>query len=313
MALSPLHFIVTFLLVGCSEEGDAPAKEAATTTEAVDDPIDPFTQMQGDPILNPSIDGFADLIDHFVELIDQGLSSGLPNVIDYRNEYRSFMIHRDEDCPAFEGGSSDTTEWVGVWFSNSICISDDGYQYFGLALYHEEQAASHELDLNFGMLASYELTDEDGSTFFGGGGINFGRIVDDDDVIIVNSFLGGSYRYPASSTLLADGTESSLFIDATASGDDLDLVANGGVGLGALYLYFYETSFSSSTCDFMPQGRVGIRDENGYWFDLEMTGCEPCAKVGLDGHVVGEACVGETIRDAMYSLAQRSLYEMVDP
>ena len=108
--------------------------------------------------------------DELEEVLEAALATGIPDVLTLREHYRDFMLRGQTDCPLYENQNHES--WVGVWASE--CTTDDGTEFFGTALYQEyhsdvaEEGEEYRFDM--GMVASFELTDPDGSVFVGGGG-----------------------------------------------------------------------------------------------------------------------------------------------
>jgi hypothetical protein len=229
--------------------------------------------------------------------------TGIPDVLTLREHYRDFMLQAEEDCPLYE--DSEHENWVGVWASE--CTTTSGIEFFGTALYQEyhsdKPGEGEEMRLDLGMVASYELTDTDGSTFVGGGGfiLTRGPI---EYGISWSAQIGGSYRYPAAGGWLGEGIEAGLFLDGVHGEARSLLTIDGGVGWSGVDIHFHEVLFDSYSCELYPEGTISVRDALGYWYDMSFD-CGACAELVWRDQSLGEVCPGDALAAAVLTDVER--------
>ena len=182
------------------------------------------------------------------------LEQGLPSIIKLRATYASYMIHRTNTCPTME--NQESSSWVGVW--QSYCNSSDGYSFDGQALYNEEvngvtlqdqpppqEGNTDEWYLN--MVASFALTDPNGSEFIGGGEFENLWINDrssNAENITWEGRIGGTYKHSTNTGWMLDG-ESSLFWEASEQDGTRTMLVNGGVGWPDQEIYFHQLLYQN--------------------------------------------------------------------
>ena len=235
-------------------------------------------------------------------LLETAFSTGIPDVLTLREHYRDFMLEGEPDCPLYE--DQNHTSWVGVWASE--CTTTNGTEFFGTALYQEyhgdDTGAGEEMRLDLGMVASFELTDTEGSTYVGGGGFILTR----GPIEVGMSWsaqIGGSYHYPAAGGWLGEGIEAGVYLDGIY-GSRSRLTIDGGIGWSGVDIHFHEVLFDSYSCELQPEGKISVRDSQGYWYDMEFD-CGPCAELMWRGQSLGTVCPGDSLVSAVQADLER--------
>jgi len=242
-------------------------------------------------------------LDEVEEISQRLLGWGIPHPLLIHEQYAHFMEQRSATCPQMENPNSDS--WMGVW--DDDCTTEDGYSYFGTALFGEDLIFDEHIDIwEFNILSSFELRDPQDNLFVAGGEILYKRERRNIGTTL-NARIGGSYTYPEATGWLSKEGQASLFIEGSTENDTLTLELEGGMGVGNQALYFSSMKLAANICEGLPQGGIQIRDETGYWLDGYFTDCNPCATLYWHEETFGELCIANDLEDAMMELALQTL------
>ena len=232
-----------------------------------------------------------------IEAMEQALGWGIVDAINIFDVYVSFLTQRDSDCPPME--NKNAKGYSGVWatIEGESCTASTGYSFSGLALFFEGfQVAGEEFEgevftsdlWNFAMVASFEMTDPDGHSFVGGGGLGHSWELREDKSIWWETFTGGTFSYGPAGGWLGNGIDASLFMNGTLTDGRREAFIQGGIGYPGVDISFDNFTIDSDVG--YPVGTFRLRDDTDYWFSIELGegGCGPMTWRHLD---LGEQCV----------------------
>ena len=189
-----------------------------------------------------------------------------------------------------EGTLSDHTEYSGGWIFSEVLVplGDD-----------VEQLQIH-------LLASFSITDPDQVVFELGGLID-GTVNRYSGNLVDTSYkIGGLWTYPASDSWLSEDMSSGIQLQMAGTREVYKGTLSGGIS-GDVILYAQDIVFDSQICDSLPVGSLLVRDPTTWWHTIGLTDdCTGCGRVTWGGEDLGEACVGEAIRDAALTAAQET-------
>ena len=122
------------------------------------------------------------------------LEQGLPHAITIRNEYASFLEHREGNCPNFVFGES----WVGTWEAD--CETSQNATFWGTGDFIEFFGEELPYDMIF--QSSFEMSDgERFFSFINGNGESW------------EQSIGGSYQLSPTDNSLSN-TSTSLTVES---------------------------------------------------------------------------------------------------
>ena len=213
------------------------------------------------------------------------LEQGLPHAITIRNEYASFLEHRDGNCPNFVFGES----WVGTWEAD--CETNQNATFWGTGIFIE--FFGEELPYDMSLQSSFEMYD--GERFFSGGGLlSFVHFINGTEESWEQN-IGGSYQLSTvnDSNAWMLNTSTSLSVQSTMKGNDGTVNLQGGYTLNDISIHFEDFEWKPHKCT-SPKGLLKIRDDTGYWYTLEFLCNSPCAKISwYEETMDGESCLQE--------------------
>ena len=154
----------------------------------------------------------------------------------------------------------------------------------------------------FNILCSFELTDNQGHTFIGGGEVEYKREREQGNTYL-EARVNGSFSYPAAQDWLSQNSHSSLFISGSIQDELLYMSLYGGYASSGLTLFFDELALFEKSCGYTLSGFLEIRDSSGYWRRAHFTPCNPCATQSWNGQPIEDLCVEESIVTTMLNLA----------
>ena len=138
--------------------------------------------------------------------------------------------------------------------------------------------------------------DPDGQRFEGGGHV-FANDKTIDGEPAFDAQIQGTWIWEGHEGWLGgEGTSAVLDILGRSSGGETHLRFDGAVSWSGFSLYFEDLVFGSG-CDHALEGALAIRDPGGAWHWMSYSDCSPCVDLafgGLDGEVLGQACLDFT-------------------
>ena len=199
------------------------------------------------------------------------LEKGMPHAITIRNEYASFLEHREGNCPNFLSGQD---SWVGTWEAD--CQTSQNASFWGTGIFVE--FFGYDLPYDMSLQSSFEMSD--GERFFQGGGLlsfahfNFGEEQSWEQDI------GGSYQlsHTDDGDAWLQNTSASLNIQSTTKGSNQRILLQGGYSIDDISVHFEQFEWKPNKCQ-SPKGQLKIRDTSGYWYTLEFLCDSSCAEV----------------------------------
>ncbi len=234
--------------------------------------------------ISPQMDG-----EEAIDLLTGVLSLGLVEGVALQAVYAEALSQRDSTCPPME--NAENSDWFGVWstLAGESCTSESGYVYFGLALASLDLVEEDGSEgLEFGLLASFSITDPDGEIFIGGGSGTQSWYVDADGGISWHTNLGGTFSYPPAGGWIGGGVESSIFFSGTRDGDHDQAEFIGGIGYPDADISFDDLTYDSEREPHL-LGAVRVRDDSGYWYRLELHETD-CGTLIWQEQEVGDYC-----------------------
>ena len=234
-------------------------------------------------------------VDDAVARLGTAMETGLPNPIDIRDAYVDVLSLAERGCPIRE--NPDATDANGVWFDD--CVTAAGTHFDGQANFDE---SASEGAWAFEGVANFVVTYPTGRVFSGGGEFaEWGEKTGTSRQW--TSKTGGNYHLSDAAGWLGESGQAGFYVDASVDADGAVVQLDGGVGYDDVDLAFEAMISDAAVCDAMPSGRVLIRDDTGFWFDVRLDGCDGCGRVVWRDLDLGERCPGPAIRDAIVSLA----------
>jgi hypothetical protein len=208
---------------------------------------------------------------HLQEVLEQGM----PHAIVIRNEYASFLQHREDRCPNFV---TDQDSWVGTWEAD--CETSQNASFWGTGIFIEFFGMDSPYEMS--LQSSFEMSD--GERFFSGGGLlSFAHFSFGNEETWEQN-IGGSYQLSGGDIEHGwmKNTSSSLTIQSTIKERNQtlykDTILQGGYSVDDVSLHFENFEWRPQECE-SPDGQLKIRDTSGYWYTLEFSCDSPCAHV----------------------------------
>ncbi len=273
-----MSFVVLVLACASSDTGDdsaLPAGEAAT-------PRHPDAEWTAEEVATQ---------------IKEAIRFGVPMTTPLVTTFQDMLLQGDELCPGEERLMGALEE-----FSAEGCTAGSGYWYQGVG-----SAAGAWLDddgdgIPEGYLEAMKtdgsMRDAEGNTFQFGGDMNFYFSGEPMGEGTFEARFLGTYAYPAAEApWLVQGASSALYVDGTLNDrSEWTMTMNGGFTVAGASVSFIDATVNLGCAPF-PTGTVGIRDAEGYWYDLiyDETTCDSCGEVWFDhSQALGRACVDIT-------------------
>lgn len=277
-------------VLGCADPGPS-------TTPAGDSGSSDLPDFEAAPA-TPTYDGT-----EIEAMLADFLAMGTPAPPAIGDAFGAYMAQGDEICPG--------DEEVLVQNGADGCTASTGYYYRGIGTLLNSQehinGITYITSVHFG---DYVVASPDGLRMTGGGEVLLTAEVDDANSSLEMSMeVEGSFKDEAGDPWLAEGYSALLNMEADGPPGEVNMTLNGGFGIGsAFFLDFSEVVASEdSECPWEPQGQISVRDDVGYWYELDATAdCDPCAPVVFQptGEVVGEVCTDlSSMMMAMYFLS----------
>lgn len=262
------------LLIACAPPAETPER-ALDSSGATPPPVHAAPSLDAD--------GVADAIDAVLAL-------GLPSPLAPVTLWEEMLAQGDADCPPSDAPPGSLAMEVP-------CTASTGYSYQG---YGSGSADAMDFDgdgdadrylLSF--RAEGSIIDPQGETFRFGAEARFDQFIGADGISAYTGELLGSLAYPPDDAAwLADGVSSALLIGGVERSDGWGMHLDGGYTVGATSIAFVGFSVYER-CPQGPAGTVGLRGEEGVWYDLTLDEgtCDGCGEVTFDGTVaLGRAC-----------------------
>lgn len=221
------------------------------------------------------------------EQIESFTASATPNPGTIVNAYLGLMAQGDGTCP---GDSPNGYEDPGGPLG---CTATSGVHFQGVAWYDVSEAANGVLPLDWMHGGDFIIVDASGAAMSGGGEVIYEADIG-ETTLEFSYELYGSWIYEAATDWLAQGVSGVITASGSLAEGASTLTLNGGLAVGDLRLDFQDfTATETTDCPWEPTGRLGVRDEGGYWYDWTFElDCDPCADVVFTstGEIVGELC-----------------------
>lgn len=221
------------------------------------------------------------------EQIEAFTASATPDPCTIANAFLGLMAQADDICPG--QGPTNYQNPDGVLG----CTATSGVHYQGVAWYYASETADDVLPLDWVHGGDFVIVDAAGASMSGGGEITYEADIEDDSLEFAYE-LYGSWVYEAATGWLGEGVSGVITASGSIAENASVLTLNGGVGVGGRRLDFLDfTATEATECPWEPSGRLGVRDEDGYWYDWTFElDCDPCADVVFTstGELVGELC-----------------------
>lgn len=225
--------------------------------------------------------------------LDRILTPGFPDPTPVVGVYAALMALGDDDCPgnpkhlsnARQGQGGCTAE-SGVHYEGiSFYLVDDELESFGMPNYVAFGEGSFRLDGDF------RITDADGEHFDGGGVASFvfnERVPADRWTIEIN----GTFHYDPNPGWISDTASNRLVVHGGRTDEVVGATIDGGMARESGTVVFDDVALWGE-CEAFGTGSVGMRDEIGAWYQVDMRDdCSGCGELIYDERVaLGEACV----------------------
>ncbi|MSQ02588.1 MAG: hypothetical protein EXR71_11990 [Myxococcales bacterium] len=262
---------------------------AGCTEAAVDDPV-----VAIGAATSPRHPGAVWTGEEAAVAMKEAVRFGMPTTSALVSTFRDMLSHGSDECPGpgwQEGGLS--------YFPLDGCTSADGYWYQGvggttLGWYDDDMDGVFDGFLQ-AMKTDGTMADPKGVLFTFGGQASFRYLGTPEGGGTYEAEFLGSYRYEGSDELwLSAGTSTGMYVDGTFSPTELPtMVAEGGFTVGGVSISAQGFTLGGA-CGERPSGSLGVRDDQGYWYDLryDESTCDGCGTVWFDGREdLGPACV----------------------
>ncbi len=232
--------------------------------------------------------------DEAATAMKEAVRFGMPNSSTLVATFRDMLSHGSDACPGpgwQQGGLS--------YFPVDGCTSDDGYWYQGvggttITWLDEDQDGRFDSFLE-GMKTDGTMRTPAGTLFTFGGAVNFEYAGTPEGGGTYEAEFLGTYKYEDADDLwLASGTSTGMYLDGTLSPTaPPTLVAEGGFTVDGVSVSAQEFTIGGA-CGEKPSGMFGVRDDQGYWYDLtyDEGTCDGCGTVRFDDgrEELGQAC-----------------------
>ena len=247
----PLALLVTW---GCTP---AETRSSTPLPEITSDPTPPSLTAQD----------FSDqLATALHELPDPG------EALDYYVELMSFG---DSTCPGDPLHMLDNAAHG--------CTSEDGYFFSGVTYYEAGEWDDGEVYVYETLAGDFWITSPNAEEFIEGGG----HVVRAESESERNLEVQGSWNASLDTQWLADGFSGVFQATLYDAGFSLYQAA---ISSGAVTFAISDVTVYAE-CDWEGEGLFELRDENGNWYWMELSACDPCGEVWVGDESIGTTCL----------------------
>lgn len=215
------------------------------------------------------------------------------------------LSHGDDACPG-PGYAAQAMEY----YPPQGCTAESGYWYQGVGSagygWRDDDGDGRVESYLEAMKVDGTMADPDDNRFTFGGSVSFEFTGDPVSGGSFEAAFLGSYQYPASDTMwLREGASTGYYLVGSIDAAKVwSYEADGGFSVGGEAVSLQGFTLHGA-CGTMPTGTVGVRDDQGYWYDLtyDETTCDGCGEVIFDGRQsLGQACADITPGMMSFSL-----------
>lgn len=216
--------------------------------------------------------------------LDAALAYGIPDPTVIAAAYTGAVLQGDAACPALnDNGAPGSGE--GVWVAD--CTATSGWSYAGSSLFDDARGDARSLWL----AASFTMIDPQGNAFRGGGEVRY-DLVTAGEVSTWTGQVGGVFGWAGEAGWLGSARGEALFLEGRIDASGRTLRLDGGIEYESATIRFSGLEFDTAACDAPVRGSVAVREPDGTWLTLELSGdCTGCGELRGDAGALGAACV----------------------